>query len=486
MTNTIKHADKLRFIPPVAALGTAFVLQVVVITDTVGTAMASRYPAAGVWPYVAAALLGVAVASCAEGGAAYLMDLYDKHLLARDSVWLLRIAMIAYVAASGLAIHWWTEQRGLPTIISWLLSGMSASALFLWARGARWRNRKQMVEAGQLDPALPRLPMSAKLLHPARWAVTLFLISWNPVATTDQARARYDEWRDRRTGRTARTELYVRAMVADAEQRAAATLDDALRIADLIGQAAREELSAYWQAATEQAMNMQAEADRQAALTLSAAQQQADSIVVSAEQRAEQLRLTAEARTGDARATTDAEVKRLRAQMQMEADAQRAALARELDALRAQARNEADALLAESSKELADARKLSAEAVRLKADADAAVQRAEHAADSARTPAKAVRPARTGQTATARADVSVEQLADTLGEHFPDRVPGRPSALAVLKQVYGSCSGDRARAAIDVLSARRNGHREQTPDSERLPLTVRINGNRPQLADVSA
>lgn len=482
MSVQTSRTDRLRFVPPVAALGTAFVLQVVVITDTVGTAMAVLYPEAGAWPYIAAGLLGVAVASCAEGGAAYLMDLYDKHLLARDSVWLLRLAMIAYAVGSGLAIHWWTGHRGLPTIISWLLSGMTGSALFLWARGARWRNRKQMLEAGQIDPALPRLPMSAKGLHPVRWAVTLWLISWNPVATTDQARARYDEWRDRRTGRTARTELYVRSMVADAEQRAAATLDDALRIADLIGQAAREELSAYWQAVTEQAMTVQAEADRQAALTLSAAQQQADSIRVSAEQ----LRLTVEAHIGDTRTATDAEVKQLRAQVQMEADAQRTALRRELDVIRADARSEADALLREANEELADARKLSAEAVRLKADADAAVQRAKQTAGSVRTPAKTVRTLRTGQAAVTRGEVSVEQLADTLGEHFPDRVPGRPSALAALKHVYGKCSGDRAKAAADLLAARRNGHREQSPDSERLPVTGQANGQRPGLHLIGA
>lgn len=429
--------DKLRYVPPVAALGTAFVLQVVVITDTVGTAAARIYPHAGGWPYIPAALLGIAVASCAEGGAAYLMDLYDKHLLARDSVWLLRIAMAAYVAVSGLAIHWWTEQRGLPVVISWLLSAMSASALFLWARGARWRNRQQMIAAGQIDPAMPRLPMSAKGLHPVRWAVTLWLISWNPVATTDQARARYDEWRDRRTGKTARTELYVQSMVADAEQRATATLDDALRIADLIGQTARAELSVYWQAATEQVMAMQADTEQQTVKELSAAQADADTVRLSAEQAAAQVM--------------------------------------------AAARAEADRLIGEAEAARQAAEKLHADAAR-RTEQAVKPQPSRRAPDSA----PSVRKVPTGQPSSGRAEVSVEQLADTLDEHFPDRVPGRPSAMAVLKQVHHSCSGDRARAAIDVLSARRNGHREQTPDAERLQLTGPVNGHRPELTLIGA
>jgi hypothetical protein len=199
--------DRLRLVPPVAALGTAFVLQTIAVTDTVGGALAqtlTQSPApwlaahAGVG-YLAALVLGIAVASCAEGGAAYLMDLYDKHLLARDSVWMLRLAMIVYVSGSGAAIHWWTSHRHLPEVTSWLLAGMSASALFLWSRGSRWRNRVAMRDAGQLDPALPKLPMAAKVWHPIRWLNTVRLVSWDPAATTDEARARYDEWRQARS-----------------------------------------------------------------------------------------------------------------------------------------------------------------------------------------------------------------------------------------------------------------------------------------------
>ena len=186
----------LRYVPPVAALGTAFVLQTIIVTDLLGGALGAIL---GATPgYILGLLFGLSVASCAEGGAAYLMDLYDKHLLARDSVWVLRVAMVGYVVGSGLAIHWWLAQRHLPTIMSWLLAGMSGSALFLWSRGARWRNREAMRAAGQIDPALPRLPLAAKILHPIRWAITLYLISWEPVSTTDEARERYREWRNRR------------------------------------------------------------------------------------------------------------------------------------------------------------------------------------------------------------------------------------------------------------------------------------------------
>lgn len=185
--------DLLRYVAPVAALGTAFVLQTVAVTDVLGSALAER--AGTAWMYVPALLLGLAVASCVEGGAAHVMDLYDRHLLARDSVWVLRLAMVAYVVASGAVIHWWADQRQLPAEMSWLLAGMSGSALLLWSRSSRWRHREAMRAAGQLDPALPRLPVAAKLLHPWRSLVTLWLISWEPVATTDEARARYEQWR---------------------------------------------------------------------------------------------------------------------------------------------------------------------------------------------------------------------------------------------------------------------------------------------------
>jgi hypothetical protein len=193
----------LRWIPPVAALGTAFVLQVILVTDTVGTALADRTPTTDgdwIW-YLTALALGVAVASCVEGGAAYLMDLYDKHLLARDNVLVLRLGMLVYVAGSAAAVHWWADYRDLPAVVSWILAGMSASALFLWSRGSRWQHRAQMRDAGQLDPALPRLSVASKFFHPVRWLITMYLISWEPVSTTAEARARYDEWRTARNAR---------------------------------------------------------------------------------------------------------------------------------------------------------------------------------------------------------------------------------------------------------------------------------------------
>lgn len=212
-----RGADTLRYIPPVAALGTAFVLQVILITDTVGSALADRQ-ADSDWrwfAFVVAGLLGLSVASCVEGGAAYLLHLYDKHLLAGDSVWLLRLAMVVYVTGSAAAVHWWTGHRGLPEVVSWLLAGMSASALFLWSRGSRWQQREEMRAAGQLDRAMPRLSVAAKVWHPWRWLVTTYLVSWEPVRTTDEARVRYEQWRTRphwwrRKGRTADSPLPVR------------------------------------------------------------------------------------------------------------------------------------------------------------------------------------------------------------------------------------------------------------------------------------
>lgn len=197
---------RLRLIPPVAALGTAWVLQVIAMTDIVGGRVAqvladSPHQAlaghAG-YGYLAGLLLGIAVASGWEGGAAYLMDLYDKHLLARDSVGLLRIAMVAYVAVSAAVLHWWLESRALPSLVAWVLAALSGSALFLWSRGSRWKHRDAMRSAGQLDPALPKLPAAAKIFHPVRWLVTLYLISWTPAGSPEEARRRYADWRDAR------------------------------------------------------------------------------------------------------------------------------------------------------------------------------------------------------------------------------------------------------------------------------------------------
>jgi hypothetical protein len=37
--------------------------------------------------------------------------------------------------------------------------------------------------------------VQAKVWHPIRWLITTYLVSWEPAATTDEARARYNAWR---------------------------------------------------------------------------------------------------------------------------------------------------------------------------------------------------------------------------------------------------------------------------------------------------
>ena len=191
---------RIRYVAPTAALGTAAVMQVAVFTDTFGsklaTAMATHggFAAGHTWlGYAAGLMLGLAVAACAEGGAAHLMSLYERHLLARDSTGLLRLGMCAYVAGSAWLIHWWLTAHHLPGEIAYALAAMTGSSIFLWSRSSRWRHRVAMRDAGQLDPALPRLPLAAKVMHPWRWIQTQWLISWEPVATTDEARGRYAE-----------------------------------------------------------------------------------------------------------------------------------------------------------------------------------------------------------------------------------------------------------------------------------------------------
>ncbi len=412
-----RTARALRYIPPAAALGTAFVLQVVAVTDLLGTALADRFHTG--WAYIPALLFGLSVAAGMEGGAAYLMDLYDKHLLARDNTWLLRASMVAYVAASAVGLHWWADHRGLPTVMSWLLAGMSASALFLWSRGSRWHNREAMRAAGQIDPALPRLPAGAKVLHPVRWLVTLWLISWNPAMTTAEARARYQAWQDRRSGRTARTEEYVQSMIDVAVESIAAVRMELVAEVEAMREAALAEVAERHAAAAGQVADLSASTEAKVAATLSAVQAQADSIRADAELYAATIRTAAEENAQAVRRTAE---------------------------------------------------NLYADAVRVQAEADSLKAAAERTADTSR-PVRLV--ASNGQRRTAnrtaapvRGEVSVADLADTLDAAFRDRVPGRPAAMAKLREVYGSCSNERAREAISELSARRES--QAADDEERV------------------
>jgi hypothetical protein len=72
----------------------------------------------------------------------------------------------------------------------------------------------------------------------------------------------------------------------------------------------------------------------------------------------------------------------------------------------------------------------------------------------------AQRKAKAGQS-----DVSVEQLADTLGEKFGAKPVGKPTAQDYLKEVYGSCSNDRAIEAKNIHNKRASA-REPADDKE--------------------
>lgn len=328
MRPAISMRRTLRYLPPTAALGTAAILQITAVTDLLGEMLAQR---AGTWGYLIAGLFGLSVACAAEGGAAYLMDLYDKHLLARDSTWTLKVGMVVYVSGSAAAIHWWATYRHLPVLLSWLLAAMSASALFLYSRGSRWSNREAMRRAGQLDQALPRLALSAKALHPIRWMITLYLISWDPVETTEQARARYAVWR---------------------------------------GQ------PHWWR-------------------------RRAEGVQPSGERVTEQV----------------SERMPLYAERMVALDADRQG----------------------TGERLGD------------------IQAGEHPlALTAGIPVQGMQGMRDEQRTTSRQLLAtVEQLADDLDSAFPERVPGRPSALIALRASRGSCSPTRAEAAIRILRDRR-------------------------------
>lgn len=423
-------SDLLRFIPPAAALGSAFILQIVAVTDLVGGVLAGRFGSG--WAYLPAALFGLAVAASIEGGAAYLMDLYDKHLLARDGTLWLRILMVAYVAGSAAAIHWWADFRGLPTIMSWLLAAMSASALFLWSRGSRWKNREAMRASGQIDPALPRLPMAAKIMHPVRSLVTMWLIAWEPAPTTTAARARYAAWKARRDGRTDVVDLEVQQAVFLAEGRSAVR---------------RIEVERELAAVRDQVYAELDQARAAAVADLSAVQAEAEKIRAEATMYAEQIQSQAEVYADSTRA---------------EADGQAAAVRADADRTAAEAVRRRDEAYSEADSVLAAARVKAGRLTARTADSEAYSPRPARTAGSngVRRTAATAKPA-------AKNEVSVEQLADSLNARFPDSIPGRPTALEHLRKVYGSCSNDRARDAVRLLSARRESAvRPDSPSDE--------------------
>lgn len=198
---------RLRLIPPVASLGLSAIMQVIIVTDVLGHSLIARYDTnadnRGAF-FAVAFFFGIGIACALEGAAAYLLDLYRKHLLARDSVFTLRLLLIAYVGGSGALIHWWTgnpkvEPGHLPWVLATVLSVLAGSSVLLWIMGSKWENRERMRANGQLDPAMPRLSTPAKLFHPVRWVKTMWLVSWEPAETAEEARARYAATKERAT-----------------------------------------------------------------------------------------------------------------------------------------------------------------------------------------------------------------------------------------------------------------------------------------------
>lgn len=185
--------SRLRFVPPIASLGLSAIMQVIIVTDLLGHALNERYHL-GFWAYGIAALFGAGIACALEGSAAYILDLYKKHLLEQDSTFSLRLLLLVYVSGSAALIHWWTDKRQLPWELALVLSCLAGSSIVLWIMGSKWENRVKMRENGQLDPAMVRLASSAKFWHPLRWIQTLWLTSWEPVQTTAEARERHSSW----------------------------------------------------------------------------------------------------------------------------------------------------------------------------------------------------------------------------------------------------------------------------------------------------
>jgi hypothetical protein len=181
-------------------------MQVIIVTDLLGSALIDRYDTNRDDKLIffgLAVLFGVGIATALEGSAAYILDLYRRHLLAQDSTLSLRLLLVVYVSGSAVMIHWWADKRGLPWELATVLSGLAASSILLWIMGAKWTNRETMRRNGQLDRAMPRLSTAAKVWHPVRWVMTLWLTSWEPAQTTAEARSRYAAWSADREARRA-------------------------------------------------------------------------------------------------------------------------------------------------------------------------------------------------------------------------------------------------------------------------------------------
>lgn len=126
----------------------------------------------------------------------------------------------------------------------------------------------------------------------------------------------------------------------------------------------------------------------------------------------------------------------------------------------------------------------------------AALVEADRMRDAARTEAGALRstvsrstelPARTAapQRSNGRSAASADDLVNALAQRWLDEIPSERSAIVFLRERFNGCGDQRARDAVAALRTRRDAARSAA-DPERLQVTAKINGSRPELASSAA
>jgi hypothetical protein len=178
--------EAIGLLPPLAALGLAGWLQTEIAHAVLGL------------PWVFAWVPAAAI----EGAAAYCAVLYHRHLLAGDSAWSLRLAMLIYAGVSAGLLYWRSTQTGKPWEVAAAVGGLALSALYLWGRRARWMHRQELRRAGRLDKQAVRFSVLRWLMCPVE---TPGAFRFAVKHSIEDPTAALEQYRSRRTRKPKRT-----------------------------------------------------------------------------------------------------------------------------------------------------------------------------------------------------------------------------------------------------------------------------------------
>lgn len=126
-------------------------------------------------------LVALAITAALEGGVWKLSRIYEATLLEGDSTVGIRVAIGLYLALiSGLIYghaYYMARQDALAAgsdtvVVDWTkwapaagVAAMSALGVLVWSKQARYMHRKQLRDAGQVDPRAPKFATLAWVLH---------------------------------------------------------------------------------------------------------------------------------------------------------------------------------------------------------------------------------------------------------------------------------------------------------------------------------